>query len=188
MTLEEYLNYDDGADTRYELVDGVLRDMGAESKLNAQIVMFLVAHLIKLGIPYYLLSNRTEVVVSSREVTTRYPDLVVLTEALEALMEDRYRFVIKPEIPPPQLVVEVVSPGQPGTENYDRDYVEKPQKYVERGIPEYWLIDPERAIVQVRILVEGRYKIHEFSDLDLIESPTFPELNLGANQILKAGR
>jgi Uma2 family endonuclease len=36
MTIEEYLNYDDGTDTRYELVDGVLVEMGAESTLNTQ--------------------------------------------------------------------------------------------------------------------------------------------------------
>ena len=31
LTLEEYLSYDDGTDTRHELVDGVLVAMGAES-------------------------------------------------------------------------------------------------------------------------------------------------------------
>jgi Uma2 family endonuclease len=41
MSLEEYLAYDDGTDTRYELVDGVLVEMGNESKLNVQIAMFL---------------------------------------------------------------------------------------------------------------------------------------------------
>jgi Uma2 family endonuclease len=34
MTFEEYLNYDDGTNTRYELVNGVLVEMGAETALN----------------------------------------------------------------------------------------------------------------------------------------------------------
>jgi hypothetical protein len=38
MTLEEHLNYDDGTDTRYELVDGVLVAVGAENPINPQIV------------------------------------------------------------------------------------------------------------------------------------------------------
>ena len=42
MTLKEYLDYDDGTDTRYELVDGILVEMGAESPLNPAIAMFLV--------------------------------------------------------------------------------------------------------------------------------------------------
>lgn len=41
MTLEEYLNYDDGTDTRYELVDGILVEMPTESPINKTIVMFL---------------------------------------------------------------------------------------------------------------------------------------------------
>jgi hypothetical protein len=34
MTLQDYLNYDDGTDTRYELVDGELIAMPLESDLN----------------------------------------------------------------------------------------------------------------------------------------------------------
>lgn len=53
MTFEEYLNYDDGTDTRYELVDGELIAMPTESDLNDQIASFLFAYLLQLGIPYY---------------------------------------------------------------------------------------------------------------------------------------
>ncbi|MGB8700783.1 MAG: hypothetical protein WCD18_15305, partial [Thermosynechococcaceae cyanobacterium] len=45
MSLDEYLVYDDGTDTRYEFVDGVLVEMGNESKLNVQIAMFLAFYL-----------------------------------------------------------------------------------------------------------------------------------------------
>lgn len=50
MTIEEYLTYDDGTDTRYELVDGVLVEMGAESTLNTQIVLFLVVTFLQMGV------------------------------------------------------------------------------------------------------------------------------------------
>jgi hypothetical protein len=36
MTLEDYLNYDDGTDTRYELVNGELIAMPPESNLIPQ--------------------------------------------------------------------------------------------------------------------------------------------------------
>ncbi len=36
MTIQEFLVYDDGTDRRYELVDGVLVEMGAESRANTQ--------------------------------------------------------------------------------------------------------------------------------------------------------
>ncbi len=60
MTPEEYLDYDDGTDTRYELVDGVLVEMGAESTLNTQIAVFLLLTFAALGIARYGL-NMTSV-------------------------------------------------------------------------------------------------------------------------------
>jgi Uma2 family endonuclease len=42
MSLEEYLVCNDGTDICHELVDGVLIEMGNESKLNVKISMFLV--------------------------------------------------------------------------------------------------------------------------------------------------
>ncbi|WP_199306705.1 Uma2 family endonuclease [Anabaena sphaerica] len=41
-TIEEYLNYDDGTDTRYELEDGVLIEMPPESPLNLSIARKLL--------------------------------------------------------------------------------------------------------------------------------------------------
>ena len=42
MTLQEFLSYEDGSDRRYELVDGVLVEMGAESRVNTQIAILLI--------------------------------------------------------------------------------------------------------------------------------------------------
>jgi Uma2 family endonuclease len=65
MSLEEFLEYDDGTDTRYELEDGVLVDMGAENPPNATIAIFLLAQFLQLGIPYYRLATGHQVEVSS---------------------------------------------------------------------------------------------------------------------------
>ncbi len=70
------------------------------------------------------------------------------------------------------LVVEVVSPGEPGDQsNYDRDYVEKRREYAERGIPEYWLIDPERQVVLVLTLRGQSYHEQRFTGQAAIVSP-----------------
>jgi Uma2 family endonuclease len=53
-TIEDYLTYDDGTDTRYELVNGVLVEMGAENPGNVAIAMFLVTIFFQLPVPYYL--------------------------------------------------------------------------------------------------------------------------------------
>ena len=54
MTLEEYLNYDDGTDARYELVDGILVEMGAESDINVIIEGFLFYIFLKFLPHYYI--------------------------------------------------------------------------------------------------------------------------------------
>lgn len=43
MTMEDYLAYDDGTDTRDELVDGVLVEMPLESQFNAAILRRRIA-------------------------------------------------------------------------------------------------------------------------------------------------
>jgi hypothetical protein len=52
-TIEDYLEYDDGTDTWYELADGELIDVSPENPLNATIAIFLVSCFLRLGIPPY---------------------------------------------------------------------------------------------------------------------------------------
>lgn len=186
LTFEEYLAYDDGTDTRYELVDGVLVAMPTESEINVLISNFLLATLLPL-VSYFRLRQKTEVKVSSRTVTSRCPDLMVLTESGVIALKGAKQSVVQPEMPTPQLVVEVVSPGEPGDDNYDRDYIEKPEEYAQRGIPEYWIVDPIRAVVSVLTLQGSSYKAKAFRGGDRIESEQFKQLNLTAQQVLTAG-
>jgi Uma2 family endonuclease len=188
MTLQEYLTYDDGTDNRYELVDGVLVEMGAESTINTQIAMFLVASFLQMGIPYYRLGIKQQIAVSSTKATARDPDLIVHSDASVQAIEGLKQALLYADMPAPTIVVEIVSPGKPGEENYDRDYIEKRQEYAERGIPEYWIIDPSRQVVLVLTLQEKSYQEQHFSGEMAISSPTFPHLNLTADRVLNAGR
>ncbi len=56
MTFEEFLNYDDGRDTLYELENGKLITMPSESDINQRIAMFLLIYFSQLGIPSYHIS------------------------------------------------------------------------------------------------------------------------------------
>jgi len=188
-TIDEYLDYDDGTDTRYELVDGELIEMPSESDLNVLISIFLTV-MFSQQIPYYLVRRGTEIFVSSRTVSSRYPDLMVLSEEGQSALEGAKRSAVTINMPAPALVIEVVSPGEPGDKrNYDRDYVEKPKEYATRGIPEFWQVDPDkgRKVVIVLTLKDGAYQSREFRGNERVISPTFPDLQLTAEQILRAG-
>ncbi|NJL83715.1 MAG: Uma2 family endonuclease, partial [Chloroflexaceae bacterium] len=154
MTLEEYLNYDDGTDTRYELEDGELLVMPPESDRNQRIAIFLLVYFAQQGIPYYRLRTGTEVVVSGARATVRLPDLMILSEELAIAMTGAKRATIRLDMPPPELVIEVVSPGK---QNLDRDYRYKRSQYEARGIQEYWIIDPIQSKITLFTLFEGLY-------------------------------
>ncbi|MGL5942075.1 MAG: Uma2 family endonuclease, partial [Waterburya sp.] len=130
FTLAEYLAYDDGTDQCYELVNGELVAMPSESDLNNAIAIFLLLALSRL-ISGRLLRRGTEIVVSGSRATVRVPDLLLLTEELATALTGSSRSIITPDLPPPALVVEVVSPGK---ENEDRDYRYKRSEYAARGI------------------------------------------------------
>ena len=115
MTFEDFLNYDDGSDYLYELENGELIKMLSESELNRRVAMFLVAYFLQLGIPSYRLTMKSEIAVSGLSVSVRIPDLVLLSEELADMMKGSRRSLILMEMPPPQLVVEVVSPNQENT-------------------------------------------------------------------------
>lgn len=85
-----------------------------------------------------------------------------------------------PEMPPPLLVVEVVSPSQEA-----RDYRYKRSEYAARGIAECWIVDPMQQKVTVLEWIEGLYEERGYADESLIVSPLFGALELTAAQILR---
>jgi Uma2 family endonuclease len=187
MSLEEYLTYDDGTDTRYELVDGVLVEMGAESRCNIKIAFFLIEIFLKL-VGRGRLGIKEKIQVDSKYVSARDPDLIIHSEGSALAIEGRKESCLFLNEPNPMIVIEMVSPGTESTDNYKRDYEQKPIEYAARGIPEYWLIDPDRAWVKVGSLVDRAYQFQDFTGNQVIQSPTFPNLTLTAEQVLTAGR
>ncbi len=178
MTLEEFFNYDDGTDALYEFEDGELLLMTAESEINRRIAMFILVCFVQLGIPAYRLSMKTEIMTTGSRV--RVPDLVVFSEELATAMEGAKRSTIMPEMPPPLLVVEVVSPNQSS-----RDYRYKRSEYAARGIAEYWIVDPLQQRVTVLEWVEGFYEEKVYLGDSAIASLLFADLKLTAVQVLQ---
>lgn len=181
FTLEEFLAYDDGSDQRYELVDGELIEMPPETQGNLQIAKYLLFEWAKY-LPLQLIALGTELEVTGKRSSCRIPDLLLHTEeSLAALPKDR-RATITRDMPPPALVVEIVSPGQ---ESRDRDYRYKHTEYAARGITEYWIIDRETQQVTVCLWVNGKYEDTVYTGDTPLKSTVIPEFNLSASQILR---
>ena len=180
MTLEEYLTYDDGTDALYELVNGELVEMPSESDVNNAIAILLILAFARY-VPGHWLRRGTEIVVSGSRAIARVPDVMVLTEESAAALAGAPRSIILLDMPSPQLVVEVVSPG---SDNELRDYRHKRSEYAARKIPEYWIVDPEQKQVTLLTLVEGLYEEAVFTGTNRLHSLTFPTLQLTVEQVL----
>ncbi len=187
QTIQEFLTYDHDTATRYELVNGVVVDMGAESTINTLIAGFLFLQFAALGIPGYRIGFKQWIAVSRSSVTARDPDLIVHSEGSFAAIRGLSQALIAADAPAPLLVIEIVSPGDENSDNYQRDYVEKPREYAAREIPEFWQVDPNRAIVTILNLENGLYQAKVLRGSDLIISATFSDLQLTAEQVLSAG-
>ncbi|MFM7424887.1 MAG: Uma2 family endonuclease [Elainella sp.] len=188
LTFEEYVNLDAEAwaqlglpEGRCEYADGELTQVPSESRINLLIANILFLAFIQAGIPLNLVYTHACEVEVPGKPRTRYPDLVVLRA--EHLQLTERRAIITLDMPPPRLAVEVVSPGD---QNHRRDYVAKRQQYQERGIPEYWLINPQDRTVTILELAAGQYgEASQFRDGDLIQSSVCPGLNLSINQLFE---
>lgn len=181
LTFEDYLHHDDGTDTRYELVNGVLVEMPPESEENNDIARKLLFEFAK-HLPIALLAHKdTEIEVTGQRATARIPDLLVHTAASKAAVAGATRATITRDRPPPALVVEVVSPGQV---NRDRDYRHKRTEYAARGIAEYWIVDPETKQVTLCLWVNGQYEDRIYSGPEPLQSTVVQGFGLTAAEIL----
>jgi Uma2 family endonuclease len=181
ISFEEYLNYDDDTDNRYELVDGVLVVMNPPAKRHFQISRLLV----KLFEDFISRQKIDIEVFAGIGVKTgankaRIPDVSIIDGEVWRSIPDDVSAVVRV---PLMLTVEIVSPG---AEQIDRDYIEKAIEYRETGIPEYWIVDPIEQKITVLLLDKGSYIKTIFSGDETLSSSTFPQLKVTASQILAA--
>ena len=148
-TYEDYLRLD--AENRFEIIEGELLmapvpvPYHQAVSRNIEFAMWSYVRKKKLGVVY---DAPIDVVLDEHNVLQ--PDIVFVSK-------ERKNIVGKRAIEgAPDLVVEIVSPSSLG-----RDTVLKKSVYERFGVKEFWLVYPEMKCVEVLVLEEGRYKLHE---------------------------
>jgi Uma2 family endonuclease len=174
---EDYLAYDDGSDNLYELFNGELVPVPPESGRNSEIINLLFAQLLPV-VGFRLIRSRGLEIEVRGEPKNRFPDLTVLQPEHAELLQQRD--TIRLSMPPPRLVIEVVSPGNV---QRDRDYIAKRHQYEDRGIPEYWIVDPVEEQILLLQLVGGTYQGQVYQNGTMLQSLIIPEVKISANQV-----
>ncbi|KOP23268.1 hypothetical protein AMR41_27230 [Hapalosiphon sp. MRB220] len=196
VTFDEFFTwYPENAQRRYELHDGVIIEMPPPTGDHEEVVGFLVGEIVteykRLKLPYFI--PKTAFVKPFESESAYSPDVVILNRpnlVNEPLWKKASTVTQAESIP---LVIEVVST------NWRDDYLKKVADYEAVGIAEYWIVDyaalggrrfignPKQPTISIYALVEGEYQINLFRGDERIVSPTFPELNLTAQQIFEVG-
>jgi len=199
--IQQPLSFDEflvryGDDNRYELIDGKVFDLeptGLHEEIAAFLTTKICVQIDKAGLPWFVL-QRGLLRPSNVGMTAFRPDVAVVDQnelIEEPLWSEQSILTLGSSI---KFVAEVVS------SNWQNDYARKVEDYAVLGIPEYWIADyaglggtrhigkPKQPTLCVCTLVDGEYEIQQFRGSQTIVSPTFPGLELTAEQVLRAGR
>jgi len=176
LTYEDYLEIpNDGR--RYEIIDGELyvnpapstRHQIAVGNLHALLWNFMRAR--HTGTVYVA---PCDVILSESDVVQ--PDVLWVISAHSELVTDR---AVEGA---PDLVIEVLSPS-----SAKLDEKVKRTRYEFFGVPEYWIVDPDRERVRVfRQRGRSLELVSELTGSDALTSPALPGFSIAASDVFHA--
>ncbi len=182
-----------GGDDRYELIDAEVFDLeptGQHEEVAAFITAKLCIEIDRTNLPWFVL-QRGLLRPSNASMTAFRPDVAVVDReqlSQEPRWPDQSILTLGSSI---KFVAEVVS------SNWQNDYARKVEDYATLGIPEYWIADyaglggtrhigkPKQPTLSICTLVDGEYEMQRLRGDEMIVSPTFPDLRLTAEQVLR---
>ena len=154
-TYTDYLEWDD--DVRYELIDGIPYAMSAPTTQHQEMSGHLYVQLYN-----FLRGKQCKVFYAPFDVrlnaatlddTVVQPDIVVICDS-SIMMKTGCKGG-------PDMAIEILSPS---TSHMDRNI--KFNKYLQAGVREYWVIDPDTKTLVVHILRGGDYITRIYIDED----------------------
>ena len=196
ITLEDFWDWYPDGYGRFELHNGEIikvQPTGTHEKVAGFLALELGVEIKRLNLPFFIPRQGLIKAIDS-DKSAYIPDVMVLdSNAMEneALWKKRSTITQGTSV---RLAIEVVST------NWQDDYLMKLGEYEKLGINEYWIVDylglggrryfgnPKQPTISVYHLVEGEYILNLFRDENVVASPTFPELNLRAEQIFRVGQ
>ena len=196
ITLEEFWDWYPDGYGRFELHNGEIikvQPTGTHEKVAGFLASKLSVYIEGLNLPFFIPRQGLIKAIDS-DKSAYIPDVMVLDDNAmenEPLWNKRSTITQGTSV---RLAIEVVST------NWQDDYLMKLGEYEKLGINEYWIVDylglggrryignPKQPTISVYHLVEGEYILNLFRDENVVASPTFPELNLRAEQIFRVGQ
>jgi Uma2 family endonuclease len=167
---------------RVELIRGRIREMAAPSTLHQSIsgalYLALGNHLKKspckiFSAPFDVRLTPTKITPDGKIYDVVQPDLVVVCDVAQ--------LDIKGCVGAPDLVVEILSPG-----NNSKELKDKFDLYEANGVKEYWIVSPTEQTLQLNILTNGRFVPSRlFTRGDIVASGILNGFTLDLNEVFE---
>jgi Uma2 family endonuclease len=178
-TYADYLLWE--FEERVELLRGKIRQMAAPSRKHQGIVTHMTRAFANAlwkspckvyVVPFDVRLTRFSKVKNKEVATVVQPDLCVICDPSK--LDDRGC------IGAPDLIVEILSPGNSRTEMKD-----KFELYQEAGVLEYWVVSPIECTVQVwKLTDQGIYiGLQPKVEGDMVTTPIVPNLEVDVTEI-----
>ncbi len=168
---------------RVELIKGKIFKMSPAANRKHQKIVGKIH--IRLGI--FLENKKCEVYVAPFDV--RLPikskddkDIITVLQPDVCVVCDQSKLDDKGCIGAPDIVVEVLSPG-----NNAKELKNKYEVYEQSGVKEYWVVSPQDETVLIHLLEGGQFKLLPVKVAgDVVTSPILPGFAMDVKDLFKS--
>lgn len=175
-TEEDYYNTPEGV--RAELIDGALiYNMTPPSRIHQEIVSelhYTIKNYIKSkNGDCHIYPAPFSVKLKTENMNIVEPDLSIIC--------DRNKLTDRGCTGAPDWIIEITSP-----DNARHDYVRKLNLYLDAGVREYWIVDPQEEKIVVYLLEEKNFKMVSYTFSDTINVSIYDDLSIDFSEITNA--
>jgi Uma2 family endonuclease len=164
-TYADYLGWDENI--RAEIIDGDIFMMAPPLRLHQEIsrnLVLIIGNFLE-GKPCKVYAAPFGVRLFPKkdesDDTVLEPDIVVIC--------DRSKLDDRGCNGPPDLIIEILSPS-----TAQRDMLIKFRIYLQAGVREYWIVDPEAKTIHACVLQDNEYRVSVYTDSQTAPVTTLP--------------
>ncbi len=172
-TVDDYIAWNDGQ--RYELLHGGVHAMSPAPSWQHQ----LISSNLEFEIKFHLRPRKTcQIVYAPIDVylsqdTVVQPDIIVVC--------DSKKIEKKGYVGAPDLVVEILSPSTAKADWKDKYFL-----YEKSGVREYWIVNPDDALVHVFLLTDGKFCLSgTYSAEDAVKISIFEDIIIDLKNVFE---
>ena len=184
-TYRDYLELELEPFERCELIDGEFYAMAAPNTAHQAVSMELSTqiHNFLRGKPCKVFSAPYDVILPfpSRRHQKNIVDMTTVVHPDISVICDRTKIIESGCLGAPDLVIEILSPG-----NTPVEMTRKLDLYKRAGVREYWVADPALKSVQVYILHDNEYLPALYHESDTIPVSILPGLEINLPEVFAA--